>query len=100
MRSMHQAYDAQADALYITLRELGDGEYVARTVEIDNDTNADHDADGKLIGIEVLSAHGRLWPLPEILRRWEITDEDQMSIFGLYPCVLLVSMTAPLVPCC
>lgn len=89
---MRLAYDAQADALYITLRELEDGEYVASTCEIDDSTMVDEDAAGGIIGIEVLSPN-RPWPLPEILRGWEISDEDQILIFGAYPCAPSVSVT-------
>jgi len=75
-----QAYDAHANALYITLAE---GE-VARTPQIDDGTMVDLDADGGLLGIEVL-APGSPWPLAEILRRYEVADEDAAMLMACYP---------------
>lgn len=54
---MRLAYDAEADAAYLYLVE---GEKAARTVAATNDVNLDFDADGRLIGIEVLDARRRL----------------------------------------
>ena len=86
------SYDPEAGALYITLRELADGEHVTRTTEIDPGTMVDEDAEGKILGIEVLSP-SRPWPLPEILRRWQISDEDQVMMFYAYPGAPSVSVT-------
>lgn len=77
---MRQSYDATAGALYITLR---DGE-AARTREVAGGTNADLDADGRVLGIEILSP-GRPWPLQVILREHEISDEDAHSLMMAYP---------------
>jgi uncharacterized protein YuzE len=45
-------YDKQVDALYIRIQEKD----VARTQEISEGVNVDLDADGRLIGLEVLGA--------------------------------------------
>lgn len=77
---MRQAYDATADALYVT---LADGE-VARTVEIAEGTNVDLDAAGSLLGIEVLRPN-RPWPLAAILRTHHISDEDAAMLMTCCP---------------
>ena len=86
---MLYTYDAQAEALYIGLRER-EG-HVARTVEIDVSTMADEDADGNLLGIEVLSP-GRLWPLAEVLKRYEVSADDAAMLMASYPCGFSVSV--------
>jgi uncharacterized protein YuzE len=45
-------YDKQVDALYIRIQEKD----VARTQEISEGVNVDFDAEGRLIGLEVLGA--------------------------------------------
>lgn len=45
-------YDKEVDALYIRIQE----KEVARTEEISEGVNLDFDADGRLIGLEVLGA--------------------------------------------
>jgi uncharacterized protein YuzE len=81
---MHIAWDADIDALYITL--VGPvGRFVDLTVEVDDNTNVDLDSDGTLLGIEVLSPR-RLWPLGEILQRWDVKPEDAAMLMGCYPC--------------
>ena len=51
-------YDREVDALYIRIQEVE----VARTVEVEEGTNLDFDADGKLIGVEILNALQRYKP--------------------------------------
>ena len=51
-------YDKEVDALYIRIQEVE----VARTVEVEEGTNLDFDADGKLIGVEILNALERYKP--------------------------------------
>ena len=68
---MRVAYDAEADAAYLYLKAIAPAE-VAKTVEGEGDAagiNLDFDAEGRLIGIEVLEAGGRL--PGELLRRAE-----------------------------
>jgi uncharacterized protein YuzE len=91
---MRQEYDADADALYIHLRDLRDGEHVARTAGMDVSTMVDEDAGGRILGIEVLSP-GRLWPLAEILRRYEVSAADAAMLMACYPCAFSVSAQPP-----
>jgi uncharacterized protein YuzE len=63
---MRITYDPTADAAYIYLREIEDGG-VANTIPVDStegvsagDVNLDFDAEGRLIGIEVLGARSTL----------------------------------------
>lgn len=48
---MKIVYDAEGDALSITFRET-----TVTTKQLDDGIAADHDADGKLAGIEILDA--------------------------------------------
>lgn len=48
-------YDKQVDALYIRIQEKD----VARTQEVSDGVNLDFDEQGRLIGLEVLSASTR-----------------------------------------
>lgn len=77
---MTLTYDASANALYCRLAEGG----AARTVEIDDSTNADLDSDGRLLGIEVLNP-GSAWPLAAILKRFEVSDSDAHMLMCGYP---------------
>ena len=77
---MKISYDAQVSALYVT---LADGR-VARTVALDDGTNADEDAGGKLLGIEVLNP-GRAWPLAQILRDYEVSGDNAHMLMSGYP---------------
>jgi uncharacterized protein YuzE len=52
---MRIEYDKEVDALYIRIQEKN----VARTQEISEGVNVDFDAEGRLIGLEVLSAAQR-----------------------------------------
>lgn len=45
-------YDREVDALYIRVQE----KFVAKTQEVSEGVNLDFDADGKLIGLEILDA--------------------------------------------
>ena len=69
--------------LFIYVRELAEGEHVARTVEVDLGTMADEDAGGNLLGIEVLSPEAP-WPLRDIMGRWPIPADDLALIMGSY----------------
>ena len=51
-------YDRQVDTLYIRIQEVN----VARTEELEEGVNLDFDADGKLIGVEILNALQRYRP--------------------------------------
>ena len=45
-------YDKEVDALYIRIQD----KFVARTQEVSEGVNLDFDADGRLIGLEVIDA--------------------------------------------
>jgi uncharacterized protein YuzE len=77
---MRLDYDLDADALYIAVHEGT----VARTVEIDDETLVDLDADGLLVGIEVVSFR-RAWPLNAILDRYDVPAEDAKQLIHLFP---------------
>jgi uncharacterized protein YuzE len=64
---MRLTYDLSVGALYIRLTDQA----VARTREIDDNTAVDLDADGGVIGIEVISIEHR-WALTDILRDYPI----------------------------
>ena len=74
--------DTTADAMYIELADRSGK--VARTVSIDDGTMCDLDAEGHLLGIEVIGP-GRFWPLAEILARYEVSRDDQAMIMAMYP---------------
>jgi uncharacterized protein YuzE len=68
---MRLKYDMTAGALYVRLTDAP----VARTRDIDDNTMIDLDANGGVIGIEVVSiAHP--WPLDEILRDYAIPARE------------------------
>jgi uncharacterized protein YuzE len=74
---MKVTYDQQADALYIEL----DDAPVSRTVHIDRGTLVDLDAQGRLIGVELIRP-ARPWPLATILNRFPL-DPDSARILRL-----------------
>ncbi len=74
---MKVTYDQQADALYIEL----DDAPVSRTVHIDRGTLVDLDAQGRLIGVELIRP-ARPWPLATILNRFPL-DPNSARILRL-----------------
>ena len=72
---MRLKYDLDVGALYIRLTDRS----VARTRELDDNTLVDLDADGGVIGIEVVSiAHP--WALSDILRDYTISADEQAQL--------------------
>lgn len=68
---MKLTYDPVADAAYLSFKEIGFGE-AAKTVVGEGDAegvNLDFDAEGRLLGVEILDAKSRL--PGESLRRAE-----------------------------
>jgi uncharacterized protein YuzE len=65
---IRQSYDLDADALYVKLTD----QKVAHTAEVDEGTLVDLDADGNVVGIEVLQPQRR-WPLDEILNAFRVS---------------------------
>lgn len=72
---MRLKYDMNAGALYIRLTDAP----VARTREVDDNTMVDLDADGEVIGIEVVSIT-HPWPLDEVLRSYAIPAGEEAQI--------------------
>lgn len=68
-------HDLRADAAYVT---LGEGS-VARTVELDNGTLADVDANGRPLGLEVIHPHRR-WPLDQFMQTFDVSDRDARTL--------------------
>jgi uncharacterized protein YuzE len=62
-------YDKEVDALYIRIQE----KYVSRTEELSEGVNVDFDEEGKLIGLEILSA----------VKRYSISDIFNLSTENL-----------------
>jgi uncharacterized protein YuzE len=65
---MRATYDAEADALYI---DINKNLALDRTIEIDDDRNVDIDADGSVVGIEVISpSYG--FSLNDIIEKFDL----------------------------
>jgi uncharacterized protein YuzE len=47
--------DKEADAAYIYFKDIADGE-VAKTISLNDSINIDLDADGQILGLEILNA--------------------------------------------
>jgi uncharacterized protein YuzE len=59
-------YDPEADAAYVRLSE---DKTVDQTVEFDEDVQADLDADGNVVGIEILHFSSRKTSLNELIAK-------------------------------
>jgi len=75
-----QSYDLDANALYIELNSR----QVARTVQLDAGTLIDLDADGSVVGIEVIQPQ-RLWSLDDIISRFAVTEDDARELRAYFP---------------
>jgi uncharacterized protein YuzE len=84
---MRIEWDAEADALYICVR---DGN-VARTAELGTNCHVDVSMSGELIGIEVLSP-GAPWPLAEIITTYGLGEDEAHMLMSAYPCSYSVSV--------
>ncbi|MEU2551940.1 DUF2283 domain-containing protein [Streptomyces sp. NPDC014684] len=65
MTELRVTYDGRADAAYVYLTEPGTRSSVARVypcdpIKVDGMINLDFDADGRLLGVEVLDARSKL----------------------------------------
>ena len=73
---MKVTYDRSADAAYIYLTSLGAGDvtktYPCDPIEVGGEIYLDFDSSGRLVGIEVMDAHGLL--PKDILDNAEILD--------------------------
>lgn len=72
---MQLEYDLSVGALYIRLS----GQSVARTDEVDDNTNVDLDTAGQVVGIEVV-AIDHPWPIAEILRDYPLPDAERSQV--------------------
>ena len=52
-------YDKEADAAYIYLKEISEGE-VVQTISLNDSVNIDLNSEGKTLGIEILDASKNL----------------------------------------
>lgn len=74
-------YDPEADALYV---RSGSGQR-ARTIEVDDRHYADVDADGRLVGLEILYPAFPM-RLAELAQRFALTEEELVSaVAGAVP---------------
>jgi len=67
---MKVTYDKVADAVYITLKEVADGEVSYSVEAVRDDIIMDFDAQGHLVGIDVQYANSNL--SPEVLQEAEV----------------------------
>jgi uncharacterized protein YuzE len=72
-------YDLDAKALYI---RLCDGK-VARTRQFDDNTLADLDADGNVLGVEVVAIDWP-WALADVLQMEGITAGDKAAMLAYF----------------
>ena len=72
---MHVIEDEKTDALYIDLNDRRP----AATRQIEEGTIVDLDADGQLVGIEVICRH-RSWPVEEILAAYDVSEADETRL--------------------
>ena len=72
---MQLEYDLNVGALYISLSD----QPVAATEEAGDNANIDLGHDGRVVGIEVISAEHR-WPLADILATYQIDPADAAQL--------------------
>src|SRR5580693_6656007 len=92
---MQLEYDLNAGALYIRLT----GSTIARTLEAGDNAAVDLDADGGVVGIEVISA-SHPWPLDDILASYHIPadEEAQIRTYFLFSAPLVQRQPLPAAP--
>jgi uncharacterized protein YuzE len=77
---IRQSYDLDANALYITMTERS----IVRTAEIDSGTLVDLDADGAVVGIEVITPD-RCWPVEDVLTKFRVSPDDAAQLRAYFP---------------
>jgi uncharacterized protein YuzE len=77
---MQLEYDLSVRALYIRLSD----KHIARTREIDDNTNVDLAEDGTVVGIEVIDID-LPWPVAEILRHFDLPPGEVEQVAGYFP---------------
>jgi uncharacterized protein YuzE len=90
---MQLEYDLSIGALYIRLSDGG----VARTDEVDDNTNVDLDPAGEVVGIEVI-CYTQPWPLAGILESYKIpaAERTQLDVYFREPLAPLRQPSSPL----
>ena len=68
-------YDPEVDALYIELRDV----YADRNIDIEEGVSVDLDADGHIVGLEILDASERLKESLSRLELGELSFKKQNS---------------------
>lgn len=86
---MQLEYDLDVGALYIRLS----GRSVARTREVDGNTNVDLAADGSVVGIEVISIT-QPWPLEDILREYPVPEAELRQVCAYFGPQQLIVLSA------
>jgi uncharacterized protein YuzE len=76
---MRLEYDLDVSALYIVLSDSP----VAVTREHGDNANVDLDAEGRVVGIEVISA-AHSWPLQAILSEYAIEETDAAQLLRYF----------------
>jgi len=56
---MKVTFDKEADAVYVYFKDIAQGE-VSKTISLNDSINIDLDADGKILGIEILNANANV----------------------------------------
>ncbi len=77
---MQLEYDLSVRALYIRLSDKD----IARTREVDDNTNVDLAGDGTVVGIEVIDID-LPWPVAEIIRDFELPPGEVTQVAGYFP---------------
>jgi uncharacterized protein YuzE len=92
-RVISSTYDLSADALYLQVTDAA----VARTEGLDSGTLVDLDEAGNVVGLEVIHPD-RVWPLGELLRRYNLAAEDRAQLEVLFPSLNGVHTEGPPYP--
>jgi uncharacterized protein YuzE len=86
---MQLEYDLSVRALYIRLSD----KHIARTREIDDNTNVDLAEDGTVVGIKVIDID-LPWPVAEILRDFDLPPGEMERVASYFPFVAPTISTA------
>ena len=78
---MNFVYSTDADALYIEVEAV---RRVARTVEVSPSCLVDLDAEGRLLGIELLNPSTSYLSIAEVVTRWRLSREQVAQLLA-YP---------------
>lgn len=77
---MQLEYDLSVRALYIRLSD----KTIARTREVDDNTNVDLDKDGTVVGIEVIDID-LPWAVTEVLRDFDLPAGEAEQVASYFP---------------